>query len=433
MEDNYSLVNVNIIAMRDENILYNATVRVKNGIIIAINKDETDYNGHVIDCKEGFLLPAFCDMHIHMEITDDNGDYILPSLYCGKNTRGTNFNEYLKLYIANGVTLVRNMSGHSKVLEIKEKIKNNQITGPRIVTAAPLTDGYPPVWDKCQIIKTKNEARQAVLKAKNKGYDFFKIYNNLSLECFEEILKTASEVNMPVCGHIPKAVGAHRIIRSSISSVEHVKAFPLTNIEEAALAKIWMVPTLIVQYYNDLFIDEKNIDLYMNRYLNDCSSYISRDLKEYWIEMIQFFRGYNFHLDRTHIEYQKSCKKYTELGGKLLCGTDALLPFVVPGFSLHEELRQLVSGGLSPYEALKTATCNPAEYLNVMNEFGTVEVGKKAELVLLSDNPLEDIRNTKKVNGVLYKGKWLFKQDLDKMLQEVKETSMQSFMNFDNN
>jgi len=111
-----------------------------------------------------------------------------------------------------------------------------------------------------------------------------------------------------------------------------------------------------------------------------------------------------------------------EKGGKLLAGTDANNPFIVPGFSLHSELEYLAGVGLTPYEALKTATYNPAEFLGQLDKFGTVEEGKEADLILLSKNPLEDIKNTRTLEGTMVRGVWLTKESLQGELEKLKES-----------
>jgi len=112
-----------------------------------------------------------------------------------------------------------------------------------------------------------------------------------------------------------------------------------------------------------------------------------------------------------------------EEGALLMAGTDSPVPLMVPGFALHDELGVMVDLGFSPYDALRTSTFNPALYLNALDEFGTIEVGKRADLVLLEGNPLEDITNTRLIEGVMVRGRWYTRADLDVMLEEIAKVN----------
>jgi imidazolonepropionase-like amidohydrolase len=397
----------------------------------------------VVDATGKFLIPGLWDMHVHWYLKD-----------------------YLSLFIANGVTGARLMWGMPVHQQWRRDIENGTLTGPRLVIASPIVDGPNPVWPGSVSVSSDAEARQAVVKAKQEGADFIKVYSRLTREGFLAIADEAKKQGIPFAGHIPQSVTVAEASDAGQKSVEH-----LTNIfaacssreeeirkeSDAAVANLgpgqmpspvnirkltrsmletyspekaaalfarfkknhtWQCPTLTV-LRTTASLDDPN-------FLSDPRlKYMPPATRTQW-DPTKDFRFKN----RTADDFELArlvFKKQVEIVGamrragvEILAGTDVLNPYCFPGFSLHDELVLLVSAGLTPMEALQTATLNPARFLGKENEFGSVEKSKLANLVLLDANPLEDIRNTQKIHAVVTGGKLLPKSELQRMLAAVE-------------
>lgn len=381
--------NVNVIPMNKEQVLENQSVVIEEGIISEIGQVDAvtiPENAKIIDGEEKYLLPGLVDMHVHL---------------------GWNSEEEM-LYLANGVTGIQNMWGRPEDLETREAINARSILGPRLYTTGPLMDGPDPYWEDSMILETAEEARNAVLQVQKDGYDAVKVYEMLSVDVYEEIMKTAKEIGIRVVGHVPQQVGLRKVAELKQDSIEHLSGYNLDNLGEEAMMvaenQVWNTPTFVIMH---ILKEEEEIE---------GLEYVNPDMIRYWKHLKQ--KGhYQFDLEKR----QNILREIHEQGGRFLAGTDANNPFIVPGFSLHSELEYFVSAGLTSYEALKTATYNPAEFLGQLDQLGTVEEGKEADLILLSKNPLEDITNTKAIEGTMVQGIWLSNETLETELEKVRE------------
>lgn len=379
--------NVNLITMTEDKVLENYSVVIKDGLITEIGKSQKvaiPKDAQIIEGKDKYLMPGLVDMHVHLW------------RYSGEET----------LYLVNGITSIRNMWGRPDLLRMRE-FNNRRFVGLRIFTSGPIMDGSNPIWIGSLVLETPEEARKAVISVQEQGYDEVKVYELLTEEVYEEIMKTADEIGIRVVGHVPRQVGLRKALELGQDSIEHLSGYSLENIEnEAEMTaenKVWNTPTLAIVHITR---EEHEIE---------GLEYIKPEVIESWRDMKQ--KGvYVFNLEKR----QQIIHTIHEKGGKLLAGTDANNPFVVPGFSLHSELEYLAGAGLTPYEALKTATYNPAEFLGQLDKIGTVEEGKEADLILLSKNPLEDIKNTRTVEGTMARGVWLTKENLQGGLEKLK-------------
>lgn len=382
--------NVNIIPMTEEKVVENQSVVIQEGLIVEIGDFETvtiPEGVKVIDGKDKYLLPGLVDMHVHLRWDSEEE----------------------MLYLANGVTGIQNMWGRPENLEIREAINDRRFLSPRIYTTGPLMNGPDPIWKDSMILETPEEARKAVIKVQEDGYDAVKVYERLTLDVYEEIMKTAKEIGIPVVGHVPQNVGIRKVLELGQDSIEHLSGYNLDQLEEEAAmtAKnhIWNTPTLTIV---DIMKEEEEVE---------GVEFVEPKLIRYWNSLRA--RGhYEFDLEVR----QNIVRIIHENGGKFLAGTDANNPFIVPGFSLHNELEYLTGAGLTPFEVLKTATYNPAEFLGKLDQLGTVEEGKEADVILLSKNPLEDIKNTRTIEGIMVQGVWLDTETLQQELKKIKES-----------
>lgn len=387
-----------------------------------------------IDGTGKYLMPGLADMHVHLEYFDD------PMV--------------LQLFLANGVTTVRNMDGRPYIVEWKKQIERRELVGPRIYTAGPILDGDPPLRPDNTVVRNDAEARARVLDQKAAGYDFIKVYTNLSAEAYRAILATARENNMPVAGHVPRHVSFKEALSGGQTSIEHLgdydevieaddspsrnryqwfKRFLAMPIdvakarsigEEQARSGVWTVPTLVQA---DKELAPADV---VQAWLGEPElAYISADGRTFWKEQLERTAARMDDEDWRRVALGKSnrlslVRLLHESGVPLLAGTDTPNPFVVPGFSLHEELKLFVDAGLTTRDALAAATREAARFVGESEMEGTVETGKRADLLLLDESPLADIRNTRKLAGMVARGRWLPRGELARMLDSVRQAGL---------
>ena len=396
-EDAYLIKNVSVIPMNSDTILLHHNVLVENGrikqIARVLDNIDTSSTPYTIDGTGKYLIPGLNDMHVHLN--DENN---------------------LLLFVANGVTTVRNMAGYPFHLVLREKINKQKILGPTLYTASPILEGVDNVWRFSIILRTKNDAREAVKKYKKDGYDFIKVYHTLPEDLYREILRVGDSIHIPVVGHIPFQVELKQTLALAQYSLEHVDVSPMSpnislvsKLEMIGRSKKWMCPTLVVYRNMQKHPNDPTIK-------TDYEQYVDKETRKFWKQRLHYYSLDNYRLQKI------MAKLIFKNGGRFLTGTDCLNTYVLAGFSIHEELQELVSAGLPEFEVLKAATVNAAEFLKRQNDIGTVEPGKIADLVLLNGNPLKDISNTRKIDGVMIKGKWLDANQINNMLNDVKKS-----------
>lgn len=418
------------------------TVIVSGNRIIAVGKTgrvRIPKDAQVVDASGKFLMPGLWDMHFHALDDKQARDIFFP------------------LVLANGVTGVRNTFGSEGFLKQRNELISGQLLGPRVILASPVVDGPIPMWPGSIPVADEAAGRKVVRELKEKGYDFIKVYQFLPRETYLAIASEAKKQNIPIAGHLPFSLTAREASDAGQKSFEHLFGVSLacSTQEEslrpalaAAAAKVdqsfeshvamfvrneseplatydeqkaialfkhlarnqtYAVPTLVLHY---------SLGLGPNpRVRNDPRlKYMPAAIKEIFAWELAFFPGwqpvYERMLSMTHTMHRA--------GVKILAGTDTPNTYCFPGFSVHDELELFVKAGLTPLEALQTATVNPALYLNLSHSLGTVEKGKLADLVLLDANPLETIGNTRKIAAVVANGKYLPRESLEKILADVE-------------
>lgn len=427
-----AFIGVNVVPMNRNEVLKNQTVTVSDGHIARIGETEkikVPDGAYRIDGKNRYLLPGLADMHVHQ--WREGG---------------------LLLFLVNGVTTIRNMWGTSRHLVWREMISQGQLLGPTMYTAGPLLDGKPPIWNGSKVIETAKEGEDEVAREKKDGYDFIKVYNGLSVEAYDAIIAAAKKYRMPVAGHIPDKVGLDHALKSGQNSIEHLTGYSaaietddspfkgkldrqsrhaaLGYIDENKISQVvtdtvgaeaWNCVTLVV-YQNLIPMEEARQALQRPemKYASplDLASWDpSKDFRLKTMNASDFERVREG--DKVR---QKLTRALHNAGAHILLGTDTPNPFVVQGFSIHDELRNLVQAGLTSYEAIKAGTADAAQFLKATQEFGTIEVGKRADLILVEGNPLEDVSNISRRLGVMVRGRWFSQVQLQKMLDELVTT-----------
>jgi imidazolonepropionase-like amidohydrolase len=385
----------------------------------------------LIDGKGKFLIPGLWDMHVHMVF----GDWF---------PRGKEVT--LPLFIANGITGVRDMGGELEVLQQwRKEISAGTLIGPSIVMSGPMLDGPQPRFPSSIAVKTPEDGRRAVDDLKRRGADFIKLQSLIPRDAVFAIADEAKKQGITFVGHVPDAVRASEASNAGQKSFEHLigifegsspledefikgaksegKFLSTYDPKRAAalfalLAKnqTWQCPTLVWERGGNL-IDKTDFARdtrakYAPTYWKEVT------WKRFTDEIMHDFNTDDLATRKAFVAKELEVVNAMHHAGiPFLAGTDTPPGvYIFPGFSLHEELQRFVAAGFTPMEALQTATLNPAKFLGLDKELGTIEKGKLADLVLLDANPLDDISNTQKISAVIVNGRFLSRVDLDKML-----------------
>ncbi len=463
--------NVTVIDVQSGAALRNLNVIIHDDRIHAISKRALIHLGRnvqVVNAAGKFLSPGLWDMHVHTAIRPE-GDLSSRTV--------------LSLFLAHGVVGVRDMGGDwTRLAAVRQELAEGKLAGPSLVAAGPFVDGPQEASPMVVGVATAEEARAALRKLKSEGVDFVKAQAGLSREAFLALADEARKAGIVLAGHVPEAVNAAEASDAGLKSIEHVSAaLPgdagillacssreeelrrelkelreleaspnpspdetrararqlqaslLDSYDPAKAASVigrlvrnrtWVVPTLIwSQALRPSSKEDTGAGLPMRQ--------LPVALRERWLA------GRKRYLEAAAPETlalnQRLARKSLELvaalhraGVPLLAGTDSADAFVLPGFSLHQELELLVAAGLTPLQALQTATVNPARFLARERARGQVNRGQAADLVLLEANPLEDIRNTHRIAGVVLGGKYFSRKDLDKILWDLEQASEQT-------
>lgn len=441
-------IKVNLVPMTKEAIIPDQTVLVQGTRIAAIGPSshiKIPDNSISIDCSNLYLLPGLADMHIHTDTKWLNGGWPVSPL---------------NLFLANGVTTIRDFGPKGvptdHALRWRDEIKRGRFQGPTIYAAGPIL--YGPV----------NDAVRIVHEQKKQGFNFIKPYSFLSKKEFQDTARTAKNLDMYIAGHIPFAVGLDDSLAAGMNEIAHIEELDFEFLEFDRTRTLghaeWFRYILQLASEQLLPLADLPVDELRNRYQADIDKII-RKLKASKIPLCTtltvddiivkklfhadrlisrptsqylpygFFETLQQGKNRHQIQFkgnedfapfhfklnQLLLRELRDGGVTLVLGTDSgpMGMGLVPGFSMHDEFRIMIENGFTPYEAIKTATVNAAHVISKMkgeDDFGSLEVTKKADLILVDGNPLEDIENLKNILGVMASGKWFDKATLQKMI-----------------
>ena len=435
VKNTLAFTNVTVIPMDEERILTDQTVLVQEGRIMAMGLSFAIVipdGATIINAEGKYMIPTLSDMHIHLE--GDAWNLLLPpELKQPKDA--LEFSDLLFLYLANGVTTVEIMSALPEHIELREKIKRGELLGPRLILSR-MIDGPEKAWPPpiSTWVKDPQEAEKAVTDAHNQGYDRIKAYSFLSKASYDALLNTAKQLNMGVDGHVPFALSVEEVVAAGQNTIVHseeLMKFAKNDYSKeqigyyaklVAESNTWVTPTLSTSHSIVSLLDdpEKEMSLPESEYMGPMAkgiwSFMNDKLYQTMPEEVRSGINEGYEAFQRPFTYA-----FHKAGGKMLTGTDALLPGIVHGFSIHKELEELVAVGITPFEALKASTTNPFEFLGELENAGTVEVGKASNLLLLEENPLEAISNTRKILGVLVKDRWIPKEEIKTRLNEISK------------
>ena len=438
------ITHVNVIDTETGKESSNQTVVISGGRISEV-KDSKDIkpraDAKIVDGTGKYLIPGLWDMHVHT--------WFYESTY--------------PLYIANGVTGVRDMFGPPDANKFRRELAARTVVAPHFYLASPIVDGHPAVWPDSIEVTSADQAKTVVDEQKQKGADFIKVYSRLSPEAYFAILAESARVGIPAEGHVPVQVSAWQASDAKQKSFEHLNGIALACSAREQDLQRKIVPTLTikervamtaeaVRSYSESKCDDLFARLKANRnwqvptltvlrsfgLLNDPEFAHDQRLRYFggkyrdWLTAKDDVRLKSWTAD--DLAFQREQFRFSEKlvgamfrsGVPLLAGTDTGNPYCFPGFSLHDELALLVESGLTPLAALQAATRNAAMFMNATDRYGSVSKGKVADLVLLDADPLQDIHNTTKASEVFLDGKEFNRTALDSLLKAAETAASSS-------
>lgn len=426
-DDIIAITGVGVLHPEQARIESDQTVLVQGDVITrvgAANAVEVPESARVIDGAGRYLVPGLAEMHAHIPGDELGRQYVEDVLF---------------LFVANGVTTIRGMLGRPDHLLLKEQVATGEVTGPRIYTSGPSFNSNS--------VSSPRQAAAMVRAQKAAGYDFLKQHPGLTAEEFRAMAESARAVGVPFAGHISRDAGLEAVMRAGQATVDHLEGYLealvppdqrvgtepgffglglVDRVDEARLPDLArltvdtgtaVVPTetLMLNLAGPGDADELAARPEMR--------YVPRDMLSDWREAKSGFAarsGASPEQMARFLELRRELlKAMHEAGVPILLGADAPQIFNVPGFAVHRELSAYVDAGLSPAQALATGTANPARFFRAQDWFGRIAPGLSADLILAAGNPLEDISQLARPDGVMLRGRWLDRAELDRGLAAI--------------
>lgn len=430
-----AFTGVTIVPMDSERVVAGQTVVVRDGRIAEIGPAASVRvpDGALrVDGRGKYLMPGLAEMHAHIP---------------GANAPPQVVRDIMFLYVANGVTTIRGMLGAPNQLELRERTASGAMLGPTIFVAAPSLNGNSA--------PDPATAARLVREHKAAGYDLLKLHPGLSRAVYDTIVAVATREAITWGGHVSEDVGVVHAIETRQSTIDHLDGYldaavpdtmqarmraddasfaeVIGAVEESRLralagrtreAGVWNVPTAIL--WENIFSPEDPDSLLARPELR----YASPNQRAAWAnakrnqQRNDAANGVTPEVQTRHLALRRVLlKALADSGAGLLMGTDSPQIFNVPGFALHREVRLMQEAGLTPYQVLQSGTRNVARYASEVlkqdGRFGTVAVGSRADLVLLGANPLEDVGNLARREGVMVRGRWLSRAEIEQGLAEL--------------
>ena len=437
--------HVNLVPMDSERVLSDAFLLVSSGTVLTFGSGE--YKGTLppgtvrIDGRGKFLIPALAEMHAHIPNDPAEAERVL------------------FMYVANGIGTIRSMLGDPSHFRLRERVQKGEIVGPTMILSGPSFSGATA--------PTPAAATRRVADEKKAGYDFLKIHPGVPRSAFDALAAAADKASIRFAGHVPLEVGLQRALQAKYWTIDHLDGYMealagprgrdsenfgvnlMSRIDESRIAAlaaetkaagVWNVPTqsLLENWYGPDSPEamQKRPEI----------EYVSRSELRQWVETKRDNLTRYPSQDRARfiVVRRRLIKALQDAGAGLLLGSDAPQVWNVPGFSIHRELETYVAAGLTPYQALATGTRNVAAHMGKLvrdcrslspdplpvgaidrlsecsDVFGTISMLGTADLVLLDANPLENIANTTRIAGVMTRGRWIPKAEIDRRLAELR-------------
>ena len=395
-----AIAHVAVMPMDRPSLLRDQTVLVRDGKIAVVASAASvtlPAGTRVIDGRGLTLVPGLADMHVH--VTPDD----FPAL------------------LLNGVTTARELNGSADHLRWRSEVEQGARIGPRLIVSSPLLAGVPQRW-RHVLVTSDTAATRVVAEIAGAGYDFVKTYDGLSPETYRALVSEARKQGLRVTGHVAAPVGLAGVVAARPNSIEHAQMIleaagghdadstaARHAVDMLAGRGIWIVPTLAAYEALNLM----RTPAMQERLQKPEMAYVDASMRQWWM-------GYRLNSpapatpgqERRVISTRFLVTLAAERGIGILAGTDTPNPLMVPGYSLHDELASLEAAGLSRYEVIASATVKAAEYMGWEAETGTITPGKRADLVLVRGNPLEDLGVLRRVEGLVLMGRYLSRDEL---------------------
>ena len=426
----FAFLNVNVLPMdgTGERVLERQIVMIENGRISLIGAaDEFSVTENVtsVDAEGYFLMPGLTEMHGHLPNSRMSDEDVRNLLF---------------LYVANGVTTVRGMQGDPSQFALRSAIERGRLLGPKLYLASVSMNGVS--------VTTPEEASQRAREYKVDGYDLIKTHEGMSLDAFDALAETAAEVDIPFGGHVSDYVGLRHALALGQMSIDHLDnyiealASPdgradedrglrgvgalLESVDESRIPELvratvesgaWVVPTMVL-WETAFFGERGSTDVISER---PEVRYMPPEMVDGWWEAV------DTRLESTDIETNRRIAALRrniltalhEGGANIALGTDSPQIFSVPGFAMYHEMALYTEIGMTPYEVLDIGTRRPAEYFDATDQFGTVTVGRRADLILLSADPTDNINHIRNRVGVMVNGRWIPADEIERRLREI--------------
>jgi len=414
-----AFVGVNVIPLDRERVLQNHTVIVQDGRITAVGPASTTQvpaGATRVDASGKYLIPGLAEMHGHVPSVGQAGPQFAEDV--------------LFLYIAGGATTVRGMQGHISQIELRRRVESGELIGPRLVLSGPALSGGGG-----NAVTDPAVAEQRVREYQQQGFDLLKVHENLSLDVYNAIARTAQSLDMQWGGHVSDIVGLRRALAAKQTTVDHLDNFEIEllrdpqagitpqNVDESRLpglvretrdAGVAVVPTMALW---EVLVGAR--DAAPLAALPEMR-YMPPQMVRTWTSQTNTSRqNANSEMAAYHVGLRNRILKALSDGGVIvLMGTDAPQRFSVPGFSLERELDVMAAAGMSPFAILQSGTTNVAAHFG-WSDTGTIATGMRADLILLDANPLTNIANIRQRAGVMTNGRWLPKSEIDARLGAI--------------
>ncbi len=424
--DVIAFVNVNVVPMTTEQVFESYTVLIDEGRIRDIGPvaATTIPTGATrIDGTGRYLMPGLTETHGHLPSAS------VPAMVT---------ENFLFLYIANGVTTVRGMQGNDSQIALREKIRTGELLGPQLVLGSPSMTGTDV---------TSTEQAEALVRSYDEaGYDLVKVHEGLAPEVYDAVAGTAFQLGMPFAGHVSDHVGLFRALDIGQSTIDHLDNYVEALVPEGQ--ELEEPPGLRGAHELLERIDESRIDLLVQKTLDADGSvvptmvlwesgiyatrpsevlleerpeiaYMPKETVERWVEAVdaRIEEADPEAMMRLAALRRRILKALHDGGVRILLGTDSPQIFSVPGFSIHREMKLYTEVGMSPYDVLASGTKVAGDFLT--GDFGRIELGQRADLLLLEANPLDNVANVSKRVGVMVNGEFITEEEIQKRLKEI--------------
>jgi imidazolonepropionase-like amidohydrolase len=439
-----AVTNATVIPMTGDTVLRDATVIVRDGRVVEVgpaSRVRVPRDARRVDGRGRWLIPGLADVHTHL-YTDGE----VPDSFAA---------DELAIMLANGVTAARLMMGTPEQLALRADVAAGRMAGPQLWLASPQFTENPNA-ELAHVVRTPDEARAAVRDAAARGYDFLKITVPMTRPVYDAIVEEAKRLGIRLTGHVDPRVGVARALEAG-QQIEHLDGYfeavvadssPVTaSVSSYGIYSPPAWPSL--DHMSDAKIDSiagataragayttPTLAIFNEAFALGTSDAEIRARPDWAIMPAKLRQGYlatreKYWSDASRkVRTEARRRRYVEVrnrltravadsGGRIMAGSDTPEWFHAYGWGLHRELAALVTAGLSPHAALRTATATPAEYLGAATEWGAIAPGRRADFVLLSADPLADVRNTTRIEGVAIGGRWLERKELDAMLERA--------------